>query len=101
MLLAVLWLLAWDFHRFRSLLTTSPFEGEVPAARLDGWERLGFGVFAASLIGFFGVTRSLVDVGLGRVHLVTGASAGLFTLGRVLWTWFGARSGARSTLRVG
>jgi len=94
MLLAVLWLCAWDFHRFRPLLTLEPLAHAVPQPRLDAWERAGFVAFAASLLGFFGITRRLLDPAFARLLVAAGLAAGLFTLGRFLWVW--ARAPART-----
>lgn len=87
MVLAVLFLVAWDWHRFRSLVTTRPLDAVVPQQRLDPWERLGFTVFGLSLVAVLGITRDLFVAELARAALVTGFAAGLFTLGRFLWVW--------------
>lgn len=92
MLLAVVYLCFWDYHRFRPMLTLSSLDERVPAQRLDRWERLGFVVFAASLIGVFGITRSFVRAGLALPLMATGLAAGTFTLGRFLWVWWHHRS---------
>lgn len=88
MMLAVLWLVAWDFHRFRPLLTTKPLDVELPERRLDPWERVGFGVVCASLLGFFLMTRDLVDKGLAAALVILGVAAGLATVARFLWVWW-------------
>lgn len=85
MLLAALYLCFWDFHRFRPLLTLTPLGREVAEHRLDRWEKVGFAVFAVSLVNFFGITRSLYHVGLARWSILLGVAAGLFTLGRFLY----------------
>lgn len=85
MLLAAVYLCFWDFHRFRPLFTEKPFEREVAVHRLDRWERVGFVVFAVSLVNFFGLTRSLYRADLSRVSILVGVAAGVFTLGRFLW----------------
>jgi len=99
MLLAVTWLCAWDFHRFRPMLTEALLERPVPVPRLDRWETVGFVVFAASLMYFFIVTRSLVGSEFAFVFVVTGVAAGLLTLGRFLWAWRG-QSGRGDTTRA-
>jgi len=91
MLLAVVFLCAYDFHRFRSMLTTRPLDFEVPAQRLDGLEKVGFTVFAVSLIGVFGITRDLYVAEMMVVFMITGFAAGLFTLARFLWVWWHQR----------
>ena len=88
MLLAVVYLVAWDFHRFRALLTRRPLHEPVPEPRLDRWERVGFAVFAVSLLAFFGATRGMVSLGLGPALIVTGTLAGLATVARFLWVWW-------------
>ena len=86
MLLAVVFLCAWDYDRFRGMLTERPWSaGAVPRLRLDAWERVGFVFFAASLLAVFGSTRSIATSGMARVALLTGAAAGLFTLLRFAW----------------
>ena len=86
MLLAVLYLLLWDYDRFRSILTTHPFQSghSIPAWALDRWERAGFIVFAVALIAYFAFTRSFVPVQVGRAALWVGLAAGAFTLLRFL-----------------
>lgn len=88
MVLAVVYLCAWDYHRFRGLLTTRQLapENQPPQLRLDPLERAGFGVFALSLLSFFLMTRSLFVRGFGRVAIAVGLAAGLFTLVRFLTT---------------
>jgi hypothetical protein len=95
MLLAVLYLCAWDYDRFRGLLTTTPLGEPVPAQRLDRWETLGFSIFAVALIQFFGFTRNFFDRDLARVCLATGVAAGLFTLSRFVWARRHAAAAAR------
>lgn len=87
MLLAVIWLCAWDYHRIRGLLTDRPWSQElpVPTLRLDWLERIGFAAFALSLIGVFGTTRGMVLTGVTLGLVVSGALAGLLTLLRFLF----------------
>ena len=82
MLMAVLYLLAWDYDRFRSLLTTRPFPAgdEIAALTLDRWERVGFAVVATALLTFFGFTRNFVAAELARLAIWVGLTAGVFTL---------------------
>ncbi len=82
MLIAVLYLLAWDYDRFRSLLTTRPFPAgdEIAALTLDRWERVGFAVVATALLTFFGFTRNFVAAELARLAIWVGLTAGVFTL---------------------
>lgn len=88
MLLAVLYLCAWDFHRFRPLVTTAPLDAPVPTPRLDKWETVGFVVFAGSLLTFFGATRGLASTSAGLACMAAGFAAGIATLGRFLWVWW-------------
>jgi len=61
MLLANLVLLAWDYHRWRALLTTNPPSIATPEPLpLSTLERIGFIAGAACGITFFLGTRSLV-----------------------------------------
>ena len=88
MLLAVVYLLLWDFHRFRPMFTLAPLPAPVPQPRLDAWETAGFSVFAVALVAFFGGTRSLFTAGFALPAIAVGFTAGLATLGRFLWvTW--------------
>ena len=91
MLLAVIYLCVWDYHRFRPMLTLTPLAGSVPVHRLDKWETGGFVVFAVSLMNFFGITRSFISTDFALVFVVTGFAAGVFTLGRFLWIRRGGR----------
>ena len=61
MLLASLLLMAWDYHRWRSLLTTAPPAGVIPEPRpLSALERIGYGLGTVFGVTFFLGTRSLV-----------------------------------------
>lgn len=82
MLLAVFYLLTWDYDRFRGLLTTRPFAGdhEVPVLKLDPWERVGFATFALALLTFFAFTRSFVRAEVARSAVWVALAAGVFTL---------------------
>ena len=82
MLLAVLYLLAWDYGRFRSLFTTRPFPAgpETPDLKLDPWERAGFVTFTVALFTFFGFTRSFIGAEVARLAMWIGLAAGVFTL---------------------
>jgi len=88
MLLAVFYLCAWDYHRVRSIFTKRPWDPElpVPDLKLDWLERIGFWVFAVSLLGVFGVTRSLVSTAWVPSFIIVGVVAGLLTLVRFLVT---------------
>ncbi len=86
MVLAVLYLLLWDYDRFRSILTNRPLEGPaVPFHRLDRWETAGFTVFALTLLAFFLDTRSFVPTGAAGFNMALGVGAGLFTASRFFW----------------
>lgn len=61
MLLASLLLVAWDYHRWRSLLTVTPARVDVPEPLpLSPFERVGYAMGAAFGLTFFLSTRSLV-----------------------------------------
>lgn len=85
MLLAVTYLCAWDWHRFRSLFTLTPLAAPVPVHRLDRWELAGFVTFSATLLVFFGATRSFAMARYIGVLVAVGFIAGLCTLGRFVW----------------
>lgn len=86
MLSAVLYLLLWDYDRFRGILTTRPFPElhGIAAPVLDRGERAGFVVFAGSLLVYFGFSRSFFSAQVGRQALWLGLIAGMFTLLRFL-----------------
>lgn len=84
MLFAVLSLSAWDYHRWRGLLTRTPLTTRVPEPTLDRWERLGFVVFALSFLFVFLATRDFASPSWVRAAVVTGFVAGVATLGRFL-----------------
>ena len=86
MLLAVTYLCAWDYHRFRSMVTTAPWPTalEIAEPQLDRWERLGFVLFAASMMAFWSAGRFGAP-SLLRVPILVGVGAGLFTLARFLY----------------
>lgn len=93
LVLATLYLCFWDYHRFRSLLTTS--SSALPAAThmLDPWETLGFATFACSLLAFFALTRDYLRSTLSLPLIALGTAAGLLTLLRFIWkTWKSPRS---------
>ena len=87
MLLAVVYLCAWDFHRIRGIFTERPWDTEIPVPdlKLDRLERIGFLVFATSLLAVFGATRILVSAVGVLPFMVMGLAAGIFTLGRFLF----------------
>jgi hypothetical protein len=87
MLLAVLYLCAWDWHRFRGMFTEHPLASarSPRTLRLDPLERAGFLVFAGSLIAFF-AARGLARGRFGLAVLALGLAAGVFTLCRFLTT---------------
>ncbi len=82
MLLAALYLCCWDYHRFRGLFTSRPFEvrQRIPTLELDRWEGAGFTVFAIALLAFFGWTRGFVPELVTRLAVPTGLAAGVITL---------------------
>ncbi len=86
MLLAVVYLCAWDYHRVRGIFTerTWPVERPVPNLTLDRLERIGFWAFAISVLAVLVATRGFVSPAWVRSFLVAGFLAGLFTLVRFL-----------------
>ena len=87
MLGAVLYLCLWDYDRIRSLLTSRPLEAPngVPILRLDPWERIGFGAWAAALLTFFAFTRGFTPESAGRLAIPLGVAAGVAVLLRFAW----------------
>ena len=83
MVLAVLYLCSWDYDRFRGIFTERPMKPELRPVRLelDPLERIGFIVFAASLFGFFGLTRGFGPGGVGLASIA--AVAGAYAKGRM------------------
>ncbi len=88
MLLAVIYLLAWDYHRFRSLFTMSPWRGDFKVAvfELDGFEKIGFAVFGSCLIFVFSGVRMLMPAAAVPWAMGLGTLAGMVVLGRYLWS---------------
>lgn len=88
MLVAVIYLCAWDYERFRGLLTRKPWPQNlvVPTLQLDRWELYGFWAFALALLIFCGVTRGFLSPKASLAALGLGLAAGLFTLVRFLTT---------------
>lgn len=86
MLLAVVYLCAWDYHRIRAVFTQRPWPAGrvVPRLELERLERIGFAVFAAALLVFFSATRSIASPLAVRFVIAVGVLAGLFTLLRFL-----------------
>ncbi len=81
MLLATMLLLAWDYHRWRSVLTTRDARMETPEPRpLSMFERLGYVMGAACGVTFFLSTRSLVPKVIGMPSLIGAALAMLTVL---------------------
>ena len=87
MLLAVIYLCAWDYHRMRGLFTERPWNPQqrVPQLVLDRWERVGFWAFAISLLAVFLTTRSLVSTAWVSGFMILGVAAGFLTLLRFLF----------------
>jgi len=83
MLLAVTYLLFYDYHRFRGLLFANPGPlPELPVQRLDAWERVGFGMFVAGLLTVFLATRWLSPTGAVPIAVGVGFLGGLVALVR-------------------
>ena len=102
MLMAALYLCAWDYHRFRPMLAASPRGFELPVHRLDPWERLGFWTFGVCVLAFFVGTRGLVPVGLSPVLVLVGTLAGVLTAGRFfVRAWLGRRRGDEASTSGG
>ncbi len=91
-LLAVLYLLFWDYHRFRVLIFEKPrpLPQPLPDHRLDRWERIGFGMFAVGLLLTFLGVRSLFPAWAGPVPIIAGFLGGLLALVRFLTRGKGA-----------
>ncbi len=89
MVLAVTFLCVWDYHRFRSILTTSPIQLTITEHRLEFWEKVGFTVWSLSLLSVFGILRSsyILDGKLAIVAIGLGLVAGILTLVRFFWLW--------------
>ncbi|MBM4188868.1 MAG: hypothetical protein FJ206_16305 [Gemmatimonadetes bacterium] len=93
MLLANLFLLAWDYHRLRSVLV-EPSDRTVPAfptMRLDPLERAGYALGTVSGFVVLLSTRSLATGAWVPLMLGAGAVAG----GLVLLGWIRAATGGR------
>jgi hypothetical protein len=82
MLLAVVYLCAWDYHRFRGLITEAPPLPPVAGHRLDTLERICCTLFAAALLVVGLATRDLAPRRLVLAAIFVGAAAGLTALGR-------------------
>lgn len=92
MVLAVLYLCAWDYHRWRGLLTLAPPTVSpeptlkptlMPTVqRLDRVEQTGFAVFGACLMAACLATRGGFPMAGVPYAAVLGLLAGLVTLGR-------------------
>jgi hypothetical protein len=85
MLLAVTYLVFYDWHRFRSILftTTEPHLARLPVFHFDNLERLGFIVFAISILNIFWVARFQAPLPIGAMA-ITGFLGGLLALLRFL-----------------
>ena len=86
MLLAVIYLCAWDYDRLRGILTPEPAAPPLRPAvhRLDRVECAGFTVFAVALVSCFLATRGGVPISWTPYLATTGLLAGLTALGRFL-----------------
>lgn len=84
MLLAAIYLCAWDWNRFRPLFfrTDQPASVVVEARPLDRVELAGFWVFALSLMSFFLVIRGLLPREVQWLLPAIAAVGGLVALGR-------------------
>ena len=93
MLLAVVYLCIWDFHRFRPIFSRKPFEATIRQHKLDFLEKVGFTVWACSIIGLFASLRfvSLFEMKLAGYAMIIGLAAGVLTLLRFVWVKFGKR----------
>ncbi|MEM1182121.1 MAG: DoxX family protein [Acidobacteriota bacterium] len=93
MLLAVLYLCAWDYHRFRGLLTLAPLSAEPAMQRLDRIERVGFSVFGTCFLYCFLATRGAVPMDYVLPVAAAGLLGGLLALGQFLATTWRRRFG--------
>ncbi len=86
MLLAVIYLFSYDYHRFRSIFTTRDWAPNqvLPDLKLDWMERIGFWTVSMSLLAVFGATRSFVSSSMVQSFILLGFGAGLFTFARFL-----------------
>lgn len=86
MLLAAMFLVFWDYHRFRGLLFSEPVDlrPEMPRHQLDKIEWLGFFLFAAGLSVTFMGTRSLLSTSAIPYTLGASTLGGFLALGRFL-----------------
>lgn len=95
MLFAALLLVAWDYHRWRSLLTMEP--ARVPAPEplpLSTFERIGYVMGAVFGLAFFLGTRSLVPKFVSGPAFIGAAAAMLMVLALAAfrpWRWQNAR----------
>lgn len=98
MLLAVMYLCAWDYHRFRAMVTTAPWpeDLEIAMPRLDPWERVGFVLFAASMLAFWTAGR-FGQPSLLKAPILVGVGAGFFTFVRFLFVRLRLRAAAASS----
>lgn len=89
MLLAVAFICLWDFHRWRGIITMRPLEISITDHKLDKWEKLGFVLWACSIIVFFSLLRFSYLMGSkpAAYAIVVGILAGIFTLLRFVWCW--------------
>ncbi len=78
MLLAVIFLLCWDYDRLKSMIW--PSQTPAPTLGLTRLEMTGYGIVTASALGLLGTTRSLVPHALVVPCLTLGAVGGLVVL---------------------
>jgi hypothetical protein len=86
MLLAVFYLLFWDYHRFRGLIFDDGVDlgPRIASRRFDLWEKIGFSAFATGLLLTFLGTRSLFPKEAMPVPIIIGFLGGLLALIRFL-----------------
>ncbi len=84
MLAAGLWLIAWDYHRFHPLVSTTPWAIPAAPTPLDAIERTALWIWAASLIGFFFLARGFGPAFLQLPLVAIGALSAAIAVARFL-----------------
>lgn len=99
MLLAVIYLLCWDYDRLKvivgAVLSRPQATHRVPTSRLALWsERGAFTAFAAGGLAFFGATRSFLPMNIARqITLALFVAAAVLALVACVSAWHARRTG--------
>ena len=80
MLLAVTWLVVWDYHRFRALFFDTPMAQAVPMPKLTGAEKLAFWGCGLSLMAAFFSVRGFIANQAVMASLALGVVSVLYGL---------------------